>query len=53
MTLKLRLEVVCERCGTDLDAYQHGHCIYVKPCDYCLYKEHENGYDLGLKDAKS
>ena len=51
-TIEVEVEVKCERCGADLtmssSATSRGntHVIAVEPCDDCLSKSHDEGYNL-------
>lgn len=49
-TIEVEVEVKCERCGADLtmssSSHRNTHVITIEPCDDCLSKSHDEGYNL-------
>ena len=51
--MKLELELSCEECGCELEAYDSGDGqIVVKPCGVCLKEVEDGAYDRGYEDGE-
>lgn len=50
----MRLDVVCGRCGNDLDGKlnERQDNIVIDPCENCLEKERNEGKEEGIKEGK-
>ena len=47
----MELEIVCDNCGKDVDAYLRYDKIHESPCTGCLETERGINYDKGYADG--
>jgi len=57
MEIKLETEIVCEKCGRDLEAEHEvdrwtNHKIKAVPCEYCLSEAKDEGYNQRVEEEE-
>jgi len=57
--IEVNIEVLCAACGaglcnqTNTGKHRNQPAMFVEPCQECLRKEHDAGYEEGEKEARN